>query len=173
MGTLPAFGSTPGTPVEFKTTDLCDRYGDELLVCEPIFRDFGGVRRFAGAAATIQCFEDNSRVRDLTAEPGNGRVLVVDAGGSMRRAVLGDLLAQKALDNGWRGFVVYGCIRDSAAIGQMQIGVKAMGAVPLRTDKRGEGQRDIPVQFAGAVIRPGDWVYADEDGVIIARRTLT
>jgi regulator of ribonuclease activity A len=158
--------------VEFKTTDLCDQFGDEVIVCEPIFRDYGGVRRFAGPAATIKCFEDNSRVRDLTAEPGQGRVLAIDAGGSLRRAVLGDLLAHKELDNGWTGFVVYGAIRDSVAIAAMQIGVKAMGAVPLRTDKRGEGQRDIPVQIAGATIRPGDWIYADEDGVILARRAL-
>jgi regulator of ribonuclease activity A len=159
--------------VEFKTTDLCDQYADEITVCEPIFRDYGGVARFAGPAATIKCFEDNSRVRDLTAEPAQGRVLVIDAGGSFRRAVLGDLLAQKAVDNGWLGFIVYGCIRDSAAIARMQIGVKALGVVPLKTDKRGEGQRDIPVQFAGASVRPGDWIYADEDGVIVARRALT
>jgi regulator of ribonuclease activity A len=159
--------------VDIKTTDLCDAHPDEVSVCEPIFRDFGGVRRFAGPAATIKCFEDNSRVRDLTAEPGSGRVLMIDAGGSLRRAVLGDLLAQKALDNGWKGIVVYGCIRDSAAIAQMQIGVKALASLPLKTDKRGEGQRDLPIHFAGITIRPGDWVYADEDGVIVSRRQLT
>jgi regulator of ribonuclease activity A len=111
-------------------------------------------------------------VRELTAEAGNGRVLVIDAGGSMRRAVVGDMLAQKAVDNGWVGIVVYGCIRDSAALADMPIGVKALGAHPMKTDKRGEGQRDIAVRFGGVTFRPGDWLYADEDGVIVARRAL-
>ncbi|MGH6610214.1 MAG: ribonuclease E activity regulator RraA [Burkholderiaceae bacterium] len=158
--------------MELKTADLCDQFSDEVEVCEPIFRDFGGRLRFAGAACTIKCFEDNSRVRDLTGEAGNGRVLVIDAGGSLRRSVLGDLLAQKALDNGWSGIVVYGCMRDSAAISRMPIGVKALGTCPFKTEKRNEGQRDLPVRFAGATFRPGDWVYADEDGLIVARRAL-
>jgi regulator of ribonuclease activity A len=159
--------------MSFKTADLCDQFENELEVCEPLFRDFGGCTAFAGQIATIKCFEDNSLVRTLVAEPGAGRVLVVDAGGSTRRAVLGDLLAQKAAQNGWSGVLVYGCIRDSAAIGRMQLGVKALATHPLKTDKRGEGQRDISVRFGGVVFRPGDWLYADEDGVIVARRKLT
>lgn len=159
--------------MEFSTADLCDQYSDELDVCEPLFRDYGGKRRFAGPVATIKCFEDNSRVRELVAERGDGRVLVVDAGGSKRRAVLGDLLAQSAADKGWAGFVIYGCVRDAAALAQMPIGVRALGALPLKTDKRGEGQRDLPVHFAGAHFNPGDWLYADEDGIIVARRPLT
>jgi regulator of ribonuclease activity A len=158
--------------MEIRTADLCDQFSAELEICEPLFRDYGGRTQFAGPVATIKCFEDNSRVRDLTAEAGNGRVLVIDAGGSLRRAVVGDMLAQKAVDNGWAGILVYGCIRDSVAISRMPIGVKAMGTCPLKTDKRGEGQRDILVRFAGANFRPGDWVYADEDGVIVARRQL-
>lgn len=158
--------------VEFKTADLCDQFSDELEICEPVFRDYGSRLRFAGPAATIKCFEDNSRVRDRTAEAGDGRVLVVDAGGSLRRAVLGDMLAQKAVDNGWSGILIYGCIRDSAALARMPMGVKALGACPCKADKLGEGQRDVPLRFAGAVFRPGDWVYADEDGVIVARRAL-
>jgi regulator of ribonuclease activity A len=158
--------------VNFKTADLCDQFSDELDVCEPIFRDYGGRVQFAGAVRTIKCFEDNSLVRELTASPGNGSVLVVDAGGSLRRAVLGDMLGQKAVDNGWSGVLLYGCVRDTAAIGRMPLGVKAIAVCPLKTDKRGEGQRDIPVRFAGATFRPCDWVYADEDGVIVARRPL-
>jgi regulator of ribonuclease activity A len=158
--------------VPFRTADLCDRYSDELEVCEPLFRDYGGLRTFSGPVATIKCFEDNSRVREVIAEAGGGRVLVIDAGGSLRRAVLGDLLAQKAIDAGWSGVVIYGCLRDSAAIGQMPLGVKALGTCPLKTDKRNEGQRDIPVRFAGACFRPGDFVYADEDGIVVARRAL-
>ncbi len=158
--------------VEFKTADLCDQYGDELEICEPLFQSYGGRMRFAGAIATIKCFEDNSRVRDLVAERGAGRVLVIDAGGSKRRAVLGDVLAQKAVDNGWSGAVVYGCVRDAAELARMPLGVRALGTLPLKTDKRDEGQRDLVVRFAGATFRPGDWLYADEDGIIVARRPL-
>jgi regulator of ribonuclease activity A len=158
--------------VDFATTDLSDEFGGELQVCQSVFRDFGGRRRFCGPVATIKCFEDNSLVRDLVAEPGHGRVLVVDAGGSMRCAVLGDLLAKKALDNGWSGFVIYGCIRDSVAIGAMQVGVKALGTHPLKTDKRGEGRRDVSVRFADATFAPNTWVYADEDGILVAARQL-
>jgi regulator of ribonuclease activity A len=158
--------------VDFATTDLCDEFGEELQVCQSVFRDFGGRRRFCGPIATIKCFEDNSLVRDLVAEPGNGRVLVVDAGGSMRRAVLGDLLAKKAVDNGWNGFVIFGCIRDSVAIGSMAVGVKALGTNPLKTDKRGEGQRDVTIRFADATFAPAAWVYADEDGILVASRQL-
>ena len=159
-------------PVEFKTTDLCDQYGDEVIVCQSIFRDYGGVRRFAGPAATIKCFEDNSRVRDLTAEPGQGRVLAIDAGGSLRRAVLGDLLAAKAAENGWCGVVVFGVIRDSGEISALQFGVKALGTCPRKTDKLGAGERDIDVEFGGVRIRPGDWLCADEDGVVVADTDL-
>lgn len=158
--------------MDIKTADLCDEFSDEVETCEPLFFDFGGELRFAGPIATIKCFEDNSRVRELTGEPGNGRVLVIDAGGSMRRAVVGDLLGKKAVDNGWVGIVVYGCIRDSAALATMPIGIKALGTHPVKTDKRGEGQRDIVVRFAGVTFHPGDWLYADEDGIVVARRQL-
>jgi regulator of ribonuclease activity A len=158
--------------MDFATTDLCDRFSDELEVCGLVLHSFGGRQRCAGPIATIKCFEDNSRVREAVAEPGAGRVLVVDAGGSMRRAVLGDLLAKQAVDNGWSGIVIYGCIRDSAAIGTMPIGVKALGTCPMKTDKRGEGQRDLTVRFGEATFRPREWLYSDEDGVIVARRAL-
>jgi regulator of ribonuclease activity A len=158
--------------MSFKTADLCDRFGGEVEVCDPIFRDLGGRPYFSGQIATIKCFEDNSLVRQLVAERGENRVLVVDAGGSLRRAVLGDLLAKQAADNGWSGVLVYGCIRDSADIGRMALGVKALATHPMKTDKRGEGQRDIPVRFAGVLFRGGDWLYADEDGVIVAQRDL-
>jgi regulator of ribonuclease activity A len=155
----------------FLTADLSDQFND-VAACDPIFRNFGGLARFAGPIATIKCFEDNSRVRDLVAERGEGRVLVIDAGGSLRRAVLGDLLAQSAVDKGWSGVLVYGCIRDSVAIGSMPIGVKAMATHPMKTDKRGEGQRDIAVSFAGVMFQPGHWLYSDEDGIIVANREL-
>ena len=159
--------------MDFRTADLCDQFSDDIEVCEPLFRSYGGHMRFAGRIATIKCFEDNSRVRELVKEPGDGRVLIIDAGGSMRRAVLGDMLAQSAVDQGWSGVIIFGCIRDSAAIAQMPLGVHALGTLPMKTDKRGEGQRDLAVRFAGATFRPGEWVYADEDGIIVARRSLT
>jgi regulator of ribonuclease activity A len=158
--------------MSFLTTDLSDEFPTEVRACAPIFKDYGARRRFAGPIATIKCFEDNSRVRDLVAERGEGRVLVIDAGGSTRRAVLGDLLAKAAVDNGWAGFVIYGCIRVSAAIDAMALGVKALGTHPLKTDKRGEGQRDLAVSFADVTFQPGHWLYADEDGVIVAPRRL-
>lgn len=158
--------------MSFKTADLCDEFAAEIEVCDPIFRDLGGRNQFAGRIATIKCFEDNSLVRQLVSERGEGRVLVIDAGGSLRRAVLGDLLAQQAADNGWSGVLVYGCIRDSVDIGRMALGVKALATHPMKTDKRGEGQRGIAVRFAGVVFRPDEWLYADEDGVIVAPRAL-
>jgi regulator of ribonuclease activity A len=158
--------------MEFSTTDLCDEFSDEIDVCGLALRDFGGKQAFAGPIATIKCFEDNSRVRELVAERGDGRVLVVDAGGSQRRAVLGDLLAKQAVDNGWSGIVIHGCIRDSTAIARMPFGVKALSTCPMRTEKRGEGQRDLTVRFGDATFRPGEWLYADSDGVIVARRAL-
>jgi regulator of ribonuclease activity A len=152
----------------FKTTDLYDQHSEALRVCEPIFGDYGGLTRFAGPAATVKCFEDNTQVKAALAEPGGGRILVVDAGGSMRCAMLGDLIATSAVDNGWTGVLMHGCIRDSGEIADMDLGVKALGTIPRSSERRGEGQRDIPVAFAGVTFRPGDWVYCDEDGVVVA-----
>lgn len=158
--------------MDFTTADLCDRYSDELQVCESVLHSYGGRSRFAGPAATVKCFEDNSRVRELVNEKGAGRVLVIDAGGSTRRAVLGDMLAGNAVANDWNGVVIFGALRDAAAIAAMPLGVRALGTCPLKTEKRGEGQRDLTIRFAGATFHPGDWVYADEDGVIVAQRRL-
>jgi regulator of ribonuclease activity A len=157
--------------MSFKTADLCDAHAD-VQVCEPVFRDFGGNLRFSGPVSTIKCFEDNSLVRQAVNEPGDGRVLVVDAGGSMRCAMLGDLLAAAAVANGWSGVVMYGLIRDSAEIGGMALGVKALGTLPLKSVKRGIGERDVPVRFAGVTFTPGDHVYADEDGLICSTASL-
>jgi regulator of ribonuclease activity A len=158
--------------MSFKTADLCDAHED-VQVCEPLFRDFGGSPRFSGPISTIKCFEDNSLVRQAVNEPGDGRVLVVDAGGSMRCAMLGDLLAAAAVANGWTGVVMYGLIRDSVEIGGMALGVKALGTLPLKSVKRGIGERDVPVRFGGVTFTPGDHVYADEDGLICSSSPLT
>ena len=154
------------------TADLCDEHGDAVQVCEPVFLPFGGRRAFAGPVSTVRCFEDNTRVKEAVESPGEGRVLVVDGGGSRRRALFGDKLGSAAVLNGWAGVIIYGCIRDSAELGQMNLGIRALGTMPLRSDKRGEGERDVPVRFAGVSFRPGDHVYADEDGVVVSRTAL-
>ncbi|KUJ84714.1 ribonuclease activity regulator protein RraA [Microbulbifer flavimaris] len=154
------------------TPDLCDAHGDKVQVLEPMMINFGGRERFGGQVTTIKCFEDNSLVRELVAEPGEGRVLVVDAGGSMRRACLGDMLAEKACNNGWEGILMYGCIRDVDEIGALDIGVQALGAHPMKTEKKGIGERDVPVRFGGVTFEPGAFVYADNNGIIVADQPL-
>lgn len=151
----------------YKTTDLCDAHEQEVQVCEPGFCQFGGHRSFYGPIATLKCFEDNSLVGQLLGQPGKGRVLVVDAGGSQRCAMLGDQLAQKAINNGWAGVVMFGCIRDAEDIGGMPLGVAALATIPRRSIKKGIGEADLVVRFCGVTFRPGEWVYADRDGVIV------
>ena len=155
------------------TTDLCDKHADTIDVSEPIFGDFGGVEKFFGPISTVKTFEDNTLVRAALESAGDGRVLVVDGGGSMRCALLGDNLAQLAIDNGWAGIVIHGCIRDAAAIGDMPIGVKALATHPRKSVKQNYGWRDVPVEFAGVRFIPGHWLYADMDGIIVAPRALT
>ena len=150
------------------TTDLCDRFADRLAIAAPLFRSLGGRRRFHGAIATVRCFEDNSLVRERLAEPGGGRVLVVDGGGSMKCALVGDQLGASGVANGWSGVVVWGCVRDSTALAALDLGVLALATHPLRSVKRGLGERDVTVVFAGVVFPPGGHLYADEDGVIVA-----
>ncbi|MDY6942739.1 MAG: ribonuclease E activity regulator RraA [Pseudomonadota bacterium] len=155
------------------TTDLCDAYSDQLQVVEPLFRDFGGRVHFHGAIATLKVFEDNSLVRRALETPGEERVLVVDGGGSLRCALLGDQLGELAVENGWAGIVVYGCIRDSDAIGQLDLGVKAITTHPLKSVKRGGGQENIDVRFLGVTFRPGAWLYADADGIVVSDGALS
>ena len=152
----------------FKTADIYDDFGDRVQVCDPIFRDFGGHSRFFGPIATVKCFEDNSLVKDALGELGKGKVLVVDAGGSLRCAMLGDMLAASAVKNGWRGVLMFGCIRDSVDIAGMELGVKALATNPRKSEKRGEGRQDIPVSFAGVCFRPGEHIYCDEDGILVS-----
>ena len=150
-----------------KTADLYDVYEDKLQVCEPGFKHFGGHRSFQGQIATLKCFEDNSLVSKQLGQPGKGRILVVDAGGSLRCAMLGDILAQKAVDNGWAGVLIFGCIRDREEISKMPLGVLALATNPRKSIKRGAGDADLPVNFAGVTFRPGEWLYADPDGVVV------
>ena len=157
---------------EISTPDLCDANEGAVRVLEPMLKNFGGLSRFFGEAVTIKCFEDNSLVKEQAATPGNGRVMVVDGGGSRRRALLGDMIAAKARENGWAGFVIYGSIRDVDVIAELELGVQALGAIPVKTEKRGIGDLDVPVTFGGVTFRPGDWVYADNNGVIVSDTPL-
>lgn len=154
------------------TTDLSDAHPTAVQAADPIFRDYGGRRAFHGPITTLKLFEDNALVRSALETAGEGRVLVVDGGGSMRCALLGDQLAELAVRHAWAGVVVYGCIRDSEVIGQLDLGVKALATHPLKSIKRGEGQRDLPVRFAGVTFRPGAWLYADADGLIVSDQAL-
>ena len=160
---------TYATPVV--TPDLCDANPD-VIVLEPMFANYGGVDSFYGPIRTVKCFEDNSMVKQAVAEPGDGAVLVVDAGGSHRCAMLGDMLAEQAAKNGWAGVVMYGCVRDVDILVTLPLGIQALGSHPRKSEKRGEGQRDIPITFAGATLHTGQWLYADNNGIIIAEKPL-
>lgn len=155
------------------TADLCDRYDDQLQVCAPLLHHYGGRRAFHGQMITVKCFEDNSLVRETLAEDGHGKVLVVDGGGSLRCALLGDQLAELALGQGWAGIVLNGCIRDSAQIADVDIGVMALASHPRKSIKLGQGQRNLPLHFAGVHFSPDHHLYCDADGIILAERPLT
>ena len=155
--------------MDFKTADLLDDNEDKALqVVQPGFHNFGGRNKFSGEIVTIKIHEDNSLVRELVAIDGKGKVLVVDGGGSTRCALLGDMLAEKAVKNGWNGIIVYGLIRDSVDIGKMDIGVKALGTLPLKSVKRGFGVKGESVHFHDVTFTPGQYVYSDEDGIIVS-----
>ncbi len=157
---------------EFSTPDLCDNYPETLKVLDPIFNNYGGQSHFFGQVVTVKCHEDNSLVKQQAATAGLGRVLVVDGGGSLRRALLGDMIAANALNNGWSGLVIYGCIRDCDEIAALDLGVKALNIIPVKTDKRGLGDLNVAVTFAGQTINPGDWIYSDNNGIVVAKEAL-
>ena len=148
------------------TSDVLDEHGEHAAVCALQFRSFGP-SAFSGTVATVRCHEDNVLVRDCAGRPGDGRVLVVDGGGSCRCALLGDTIAGLALDNGWAGIVVNGCVRDSAALDGLGLGVKALGTNPRRSRKDGAGAIGVPVVFGGVTFEPGATLYADDDGVVV------
>lgn len=160
----------------FKTPDLCDEFESELgrtvRVVAPMFQRYGRRTAFCGQIVTLKLFEDNSLVRAALSEPGQGKVLVVDGGGSMRCALVGDQLAILAQKNGWEGIVVYGCIRDSGDIDQLDIGVRALATHPQKSVKKGIGDLNLSVTFGGVTFNPGESLYADEDGVLISSKPL-
>ena len=158
--------------MEEKTTDLCDRY-PHAPTLPAGFRDFGASTRFSGPAMTVQCFEDNSRIKELSLTPGEGRVLVVDGGASQRCALLGDVIAADLVKNGWRGAIIYGCVRDAAVLASLPLGIKALTAHPRRSQKHGAGVSGAPIDIGNARVQAGDVIVADEDGVVAeARRNL-
>ena len=157
---------------DFSTADLCDAHEDKVRVAAPIFRTYGGKITFHGRIATLKLFEDNGLVRQTLDTPGEGRVLVIDGGGSLRCALLGDQLAALAVKNAWAGIVIWGCLRDSAAIGTMDLGVLALTTHPRKTVKQNLGDAEVPVSFAGIDFRPDDWLYADADGLIVSASKL-
>lgn len=162
---------------KISTPDLCDAYEEQIAagkigILDAVFNNYGGLDNFHGEAVTIKCFEDNSVVKGLVNTPGNGRIIVMDGGGSLRRAILGDMLAEKAAANGWAGLVINGCIRDCDEIAATALGVKALNTHPMKTDKRGLGDLNVDVSFAGQTIRPGNWVYCDNNGILISETEL-
>lgn len=167
----------PGKPsMNFKTPDLCDQFeaelGKSVRVVAPMFQRYGARSSFSGEIVTLKLFEDNSLVRELFAEDGKGKVLVIDGGGSMRCALVGDQLAILAAKNGWAGAVVYGCIRDSADINGINIGVRALNTHPQKTQKKGIGERNVAVTFGGVTFNPGEFIYVDEDGILVSQQLL-
>jgi regulator of ribonuclease activity A len=158
--------------VNFKTADLCDEFESFVQVAEPLFRDYGGLTSFCGQIATVRVLEDNVLVREALETDGRRRVLVVDGGASMRCALLGDRLAQLACDNNWTGIVINGCIRDSVEISGIPLGVKALRAVPKKSGKQRVGEYGVAARFAGVTFAPGQYLYADEDGILVSNRDL-
>ncbi|TFG76522.1 MAG: putative 4-hydroxy-4-methyl-2-oxoglutarate aldolase [Thermodesulfobacteriales bacterium] len=158
--------------MNISTPDLCDAYPDLVKIVDPIFRNYGGKSSFGGEIVTIKCFEDNSRVKESAGTKGEDKVMVVDGGGSLNKALLGDLIALTALKNGWAGFIIYGCIRDVEPIGAMKIGVKALNSIPLKTQRKGEGENNVQITFGGVNFNPGKFVYCDETGIIVSSEPL-
>jgi regulator of ribonuclease activity A len=167
---------TESTAAKFSTCDLCDANEADasgaFRVLPPAFRDYGAARPFCGPVHTLRCLEDNSRVREAVNSPGQGRVLVIDGGGSLRHGLVGGNLAVAAAKNGWAGIVVDSCVRDAAELRAAGVPIRALALIPRRTEKRGEGQAGVPVRIQGVPVRPGDWLYADEDGIVVCNRAL-
>jgi regulator of ribonuclease activity A len=158
--------------MDFATADLIDDFGDELRSCETQFRQYGGRAAFAGPVSTVRCHRDNGLVKRLLNTPGEGRVLVVDGAGSLASALMGDMIAASAVANGWAGVVINGAVRDVRALRGLDLGVKALGSNPRKSAKDGAGEVDAPVTFGGVEFSAGDWLYSDEDGIVVATRSL-
>jgi len=157
----------------YSTPDLCDDNPELVRVLEPMMANFGGRESFGGEIVTIKCHEDNSLVKENAGKPGHGKVMVVDGGGSLRRALLGDMIAENAVKNGWEGLIIYGCVRDVDALITLDLGVQALASIPLKTDKRGIGDFNVDLTFGGVTFIPGEYVYADNNGVVVSSESLS
>lgn len=154
--------------IDFRpTADLVDDIGPDVRSCDLQFRQFGGRSEFAGPITTVRCFEDNALLKSILSEPGNGGVLVIDGGGSLHAALVGDVIAGLGVDNGWAGIIINGSVRDAATLRTLDIGVKALGTNPRKSSKDGAGQRDVAVEFGGVAFIPGHIAYSDEDGIVV------
>ncbi|GAA2143875.1 ribonuclease E activity regulator RraA [Actinomadura napierensis] len=149
------------------TADLYDQYGDDLASCTLQFRQYGARTAFQGAVTTVRCHEDNVILKSVLGEPGTGRVLVVDGGGSLDAALMGDMIAALAAGNGWAGVIINGAVRDTAVLGTIDLGIKALGSNPRKSTKNGDGERDVPVTFGGVTFHPGATLYSDDDGTLV------
>ncbi len=158
--------------MSISTPDLCDTHPLAVRVLAPLFRNFGGRHCFGGRVRTVKCFEDNSRVKELLATPGLGQVLLVDGGGSLRCALMGDLIASSAVEHGWSGVIIWGAVRDVDALATLDLGIQALAAFPLKSVRKGVGEVDVPLYLGGQTIQPGDFIYADNNGVIISSQSL-
>jgi regulator of ribonuclease activity A len=153
--------------VSFATADLYDERGDDLDSCDLQLRQYGGRRAFSGRIVTVRCHQDNALLKSVLSEPGEGRVLVVDGGGSVHTALMGDVIAGIAVANGWSGVVINGAVRDVAALRELDLGVKALGSNPRTSAKTGAGERDVPVSFGGVTFHPGAELFSDDDGILV------
>ena len=158
--------------MSFSTADLVDAHSNLVKSCEAQFRQFGGRLRFFGPIRTIRSVEDNALVKQTLSSTGGGAVLVIDGAASLRSALVGDVIAGLGQKNGWSGVVVWGAVRDSVALAGLDIGIKALGTNPWRSGKSGSGQVDVPVSFGGVEFRPGDWLYSDDDGILVSPKRL-
>lgn len=149
------------------TADLVDDIGPDVRSCDVQFRQFGGRSQFAGPVTTVRCFQDNALLKSILSEPGDGRVLVVDGGGSLHTALVGDLIAELGRSNGWAGVIVLGAVRDAATLLTLDIGIKALGTNPRKSTKTGSGERDLVLQFGGVDFAPGEIAYSDDDGIVV------
>lgn len=149
------------------TADLVDEIGPEVRSCDLQFTQYGRRSQFAGPITTVRCFEDNALLKSVLSEPGDGGVLVIDGDGSLHAALVGDIIAGLALDNGWAGLIIHGAVRDAATLRTLDIGVKALGTNPRKSTKTGDGVRDAAVEFGGVVFVPGHIAYSDDDGIVV------
>ena len=158
--------------MEYNTSELCDTYADMVDVVEPMFGNFGGTTSFAGQLVTVKCFEDNGLILEAVQENGEGKVLLVDGGGSLRRALIDITIAEQAFENNWEGIICYGCVRDVDALAELEIGIQALTSIPVGADTQGVGERDVAVNFGGVTFLPEDYLYADSTGIILSPEQL-